>query len=114
LRSSRRDFFRAASLLSAAAIAPSFAPTSARANGKSTDTTDDPIFMSAKKLAGLIREKKISATEAVNAISTASLDINDELNAVCNNATSGARPEAKRLDEMAALREWAGPLHGVP
>ena len=63
VRSSRRDFFRSTGLLSLASVAPAFVPTSARAaTASSTDTNDNPIYMSATKLAGLIRAKKISAS----------------------------------------------------
>jgi amidase len=80
----------------------------------STDKTTDIIFMSATKLAEMLRAKKISALEAVNAFIDRQLDVNDRLNAVVMNCYSRARAEAKALDAKAAKGEWVGPLHGVP
>ncbi|MDR3415105.1 MAG: amidase [Nevskia sp.] len=112
LDSSRRDFLRGRSLLAGAAVAASFAAaTTARA---STDASDELIFMSATKLAGLIRARKISALEAVDAFIDRQLSVNNELNAVVMNCYARARKEAKALDEKASRGEWVGPLHGVP
>lgn len=112
---SRREFLRRSGLLTLAAAAPAVLPASARAADKaSTDTTDDPIYMSAKKLAGLIRDKKISATEAVQAFIKRQEAVNDRLNAVVMNCYDRALAEAKALDEKAARGEFVGPLHGVP
>lgn len=80
----------------------------------STDTTDEIIYMSATKLAGLIRAKKVSALEAVDAYIARQLIVNDRLNAVVMNCYERARTEAKALDAKAARGEFVGPLHGVP
>jgi amidase len=80
----------------------------------STDKNDELIYMSASKLAGLIRGKKVSATEAVDAYISRQLKVNDRLNAVVMNCYERAREEAKALDAKAARGEWSGPLHGVP
>lgn len=80
----------------------------------STDKSDDIIYMSASKLAGLIRKKQVSATEAVDAYIARQLRVNDLLNAVVMNCYERARAEAKALDAKAAKGEWVGPLHGVP
>jgi amidase len=80
----------------------------------STDTSSELIFMSAKKLASLIRLKKVSAVEAVNAYIARQLAVNDRLNAVVMNSYERALIEAKALDAKAARGEFAGPLHGVP
>jgi amidase len=113
---SRREFLRGRSLLSAATAATALAAavTSARAAAASTDTTDELIFMSATKLAGLIRAKKVSAVEAVEAYLARQLDVNDEMRAVVMNCYARARREAKELDAKAARGEWLGRLHGVP
>jgi amidase len=113
---SRRDFFRRTGLLSlATAAVPALVPETARAATKaSTDTTDDPIYMSATKLAGLIREKKISATEAVTLFIKRQEHVNDRLNAVVMNSYERALDEAKQIDEKTARGEFMGPLHGVP
>jgi amidase len=79
-----------------------------------TDTGSEIIYMSAKKLAGLIRAKQVSALEAVDAFIARQLAVNDRLNAVVMNCYERARSEAKALDARAAKGEWAGALHGVP
>lgn len=86
----------------------------AGATAVSTDTNTEIIYMSATRLAGLIRAGKVSAAEAVDAYITRQLAVNDRLNAVVMNSYARARDEARRLDEQAARGEWAGPLHGVP
>ncbi|MDB5988195.1 MAG: amidase [Nevskia sp.] len=112
LDSSRRDFLQGRTLVSAAAAAAAtWASTPARA---SSDSSDELIFMSTTKLAGLLRAKKISAVEAVEAYIARQLDVNDEMRAVVMNCYARARQEAKALDEKAARGEWVGPLHGVP
>jgi amidase len=112
---SRRDFFRSAGLMSVAALAPTIGTSSAKAAAPvSTDPTDDPIYMSATKLASLIRAKKISATEAVQAFIKRQQQVNDRLNAVVMNCYERALAEAKTADELAAKGEWKGALHGVP
>lgn len=107
---SRRDFLRlraAVPLAVASAVA-----TAARA--ASTDKSDEITFMSATKLAGLIRTRKVSALEAVEAYINRIIDVNDRLNAVVTNSFARARAEAKALDAKAARGEFVGALHGVP
>src|SRR5882757_10072372 len=112
LDSSRRDFLQGRNLVAAAAAAAAtWASTPARA---STDSSDELIFMSTTKLAGLLRAKKVSAAEAVEAYIARQLAVNDEMNAVVMNCYARARKEAKALDEKATRGEWVGPLHGVP
>jgi amidase len=110
LLSSRRNFLRLAT--TGAAIAQAAAPVIAQA--ASTDKTTELIYMSATKLAEMIRAKKVSALEAVNAFIDRQLLVNDRLNAVVMNAYARAKEEAKALDAKAAKGEWVGPLHGVP
>ena len=117
-RSSRRAFLQRTSLLSFASVAPQFI-SSAQAqsqNGlpESTDTTDEIIFMSATRLAGLIRQRKVSATDAVNAYIKRQIAVNDKLNAVVTNCYERALAEAAALDARAARGDWMGRLHGVP
>jgi amidase len=98
----------------ATAVTLAAAALSTRDAQATTDTSNDIIFMSAKKLAGLIRAKKVSALEAVDAYIARQLAVNDRLNAVVMNCYERARSEAKALDARAAKGEWAGALHGVP
>lgn len=100
-----------AQLQVAAALSMAAAAQSVRA---STDTSDEIIYMSATKLAGLIRAKKVSALEAVDAYIARQLVVNDRLNAVIMNCYDRARAEAKVLDAKAAKGEFMGALHGVP
>ncbi len=112
-RLQRRDLLRMLSGRAAAAATAavvSVAPSITSAAGK----TDEIIFMSAKQLAGLIRARKISASEAVEAYINRQLAVNDRLNAVVTHSYDRARAEAKALDAKAARGEFVGPLHGVP
>ena len=78
------------------------------------DQSDELIFMSARRLAQLIRAKKVSAAEAVEAYIARQEAVNDLLNAVVMNSYTRARTEARALDQKAAKGEFVGPLHGVP
>jgi len=80
----------------------------------SRDTTDSLVFMSATRLAGLIRARKVSAAEAVDAYIRRIESVNDRLNAVVMRAFDRARQEAIALDRRARRRDFAGVLHGVP
>ncbi|HEY0943703.1 MAG TPA: amidase [Opitutaceae bacterium] len=116
LSSSRRTFLRTAGLVAAgAAVLPR--PT-ARAAAPAFATSSDPsteiIWMSATKLAQLIREKKVSAVEAVDAYIARIEAVNPKLNAVCMPCFERARQEAKSADAALAAGKLLGPLHGVP
>ncbi len=100
--------------IDAAVSATLLAAASGITQAASTDKTDELIYMSATKLAGLIRAKKVSALEAVDAYIERQLAVNDKLNAVVMNSYERARAEAKALDAKAARGEWMGALHGVP
>jgi len=116
LSQSRRDFLRGTTLFSAATVLPAFLSSEARAStyASSSDKTDDVLYMSTTKLAQLIREKKISATEAVQAFIKRQEAVNDRLNAVVMNCYDRALTEAKAADEALAKGEIKGALHGVP
>jgi len=98
-----------------AAVAATASVTAAMQSTQvSAATSDEIIYMSATKLAGLIRNKQVSALEAVDAYIARQLKVNDMLNAVVTNSYERARAEAKALDAKAAKGEFAGALHGVP
>lgn len=80
----------------------------------STDPTDDPLFMSATKLAGLIRDGKISATEAVKLHLARIEAVNPRINAVVALCAERALAEAAEADVALAKGKSTGPLHGVP
>ncbi len=72
------------------------------------------IYQSAKSIAQDIRDKKVSATEVLEAHLARIEKVNPVLNAVVQMATDRARSEAKEADESLARGESLGPLHGVP
>jgi len=80
----------------------------------SSDPTDEIIWMSATKLAQQIREKKVSATEAVKAFIDRQEKVNRRMNAVVMMCYDRALAEAKAADEALARGESLGALHGVP
>lgn len=118
--SSRRDFLRGAGKSSARALLASlpFAALSetraAPSYQTSSDKTDDLVFMSATKLAQLIREKKVSSVEAVKACYARIDVVNPKLNAVVQFCRERALKEAGAADAALASGELFGPLHGVP
>ncbi|MBL9189043.1 MAG: amidase [Opitutaceae bacterium] len=119
---SRRDFLSQLGLGSTGALLASlpaltFAKETAAAKPTwltSTDPSNDLIWMSATKLAQLIREKKVSARDAVEAHIRRIEQVNPKINAVVQTCFERARTEAKAADEALVAGRIAGPLHGVP
>jgi amidase len=115
--SSRRSFLKTTALGAAAiAIASRLTSTTARAatTTASTDPTTDILYMSATKLAGLIREKKVSAVEATKAYLARIEAVNPKINAIVALCAERALLEAKAADASLAKGKLLGPLHGVP
>ncbi|MEO5959918.1 MAG: amidase, partial [Opitutaceae bacterium] len=117
----RRAFLRTAGAGTAAAfIASSMiarlraAESSAGTYLTSKDTSDDPLYMSTVKLAGLIRAKKISATEVVKLHIARIEAVNPKINAVVAKCYERARFEAEEADLALAKGKLKGALHGVP
>ena len=80
----------------------------------SKDTSDDPLYMSTVKLAGLLRAKKLSATEVVK-LHIARIDaVNPKINAVVAKCYERALFEAGEADVALAKGRLKGALHGVP
>jgi len=102
---SRRQFV---SLLGVGATTLAFRPL------RSADATDDILFMSAAKLSGLIRDKKVSATEAVKAYIARIEAVNPKLNAVVQFCFERALREAADIDADLARGRVRGALAGVP
>ena len=88
------------------------APSAARR--VSTDTTEDPLFMSATKLAQWLREGRLSAREAVQLHIARIEAVNPTINAVVARCFERALREADAADEARAAGRSLGPLHGVP
>lgn len=75
---------------------------------------DDLPFLSATRLAAMIRERELSSTEVVNACLQQIERHNPALNAVVTLDEAGARARARQADAAIAQGEYWGPLHGVP
>jgi len=120
--SSRRDFLRHAGLRSAATLLASLPLASTAgaqapaqpAHPTSKDTTSELTFMSAARLAQLIREKKVSSREAVTAYYARIDAVNPRLNAVVQFCRERALKEADEADALLARGQLKGVLHGVP
>ena len=98
-------------------LAPGAAGQAARSDSttaKGPDPTDEIIFMSTTRLARMIREKKVSAVEAVQAYIARITAVNPKLNAVVQTCFDRALKEAKEADALASGGRFKGPLHGVP
>jgi amidase len=118
---SRRAFLRQAGGGAAGAfIASSLlarlkaAETSAATYLTSKDTSDDPLFMSSVKLAGLIRAKKLSCVEATKLHIARIEAVNPKINAVVAKCYERALFEAEEADLALAKGKLKGALHGVP
>jgi amidase len=118
--SSRRSFLRTAGYGTAAAFVASSMLSRLKAAETtsgflaSKDKTTDPLYMSATKLAELIRAKKISATEAVKLHIKRIEEVNPKLNAVVTLCFERALQEAADADTALARGKPKGALHGVP
>src|SRR5258706_13340367 len=71
-------------------------------------------FLSAKKLASLIRRRKISSVELLDFYLERAARLNPKLNAIVVLDEKRAREQARKADRAAAKGDWKGPLHGVP
>jgi amidase len=74
----------------------------------------DIHFESAAGIAQLIRDRKISATEALEHFLDRVDTYNPRLNAIIWLAAERARARARAADDALARGEISGPLHGVP
>jgi amidase len=79
-----------------------------------TKIPDDLLFTSAKKIAALIKAKKVSSTEVTQACIARIEAVNPKLNAVVFPCFERALQEAKFADEALAKGKYFGALHGVP
>ncbi|MDR3415106.1 MAG: amidase [Nevskia sp.] len=113
---SRRDFLVKAGVGSAAAlVATSLAGRASAADLlAANDAAADPLYVSATKVAQLIRDRKITAVEAVNRCYARIDEVNAKINAVVAFCRERALAEAKAADEALAAGKLLGPLHGVP
>jgi amidase len=71
-------------------------------------------FESATSLADLIRKKKLSARELLEAHLKQIERVNPKVNAIVTLVADQAMAKAKHCDEAAARGRFLGPLHGLP
>src|SRR5712691_2516609 len=71
-------------------------------------------FAPAKKLAALIRRKKIGCIELLDHYLERIARLNPRINAVVLLDEKRARERARKAERAAAKSDWWGPLHGVP
>src|SRR5687767_6013709 len=71
-------------------------------------------FQPARTLARLLREKKISAREVLEAHLKQIARVNPTVNAIVTLVPELALARAKQCDEAAAMGRFFGPLHGLP
>ncbi|MDP1841043.1 MAG: amidase [Reyranella sp.] len=74
----------------------------------------DLLFMPAVKAAALIRSRKLSPVEYVDAVLKAIERANPKLNCFREVTAEQARADARRAEEAVSRGEKLGPLHGVP
>ena len=74
----------------------------------------DITSASAKAIAGVIRDREMSAVEVVQAHLDRIAQVNNKLNAVVCLCTERALEEAQKADASLAHGDAVGPLHGVP
>lgn len=77
-----------------------------------TDT--DLLFTPAVKAAALIRDRKLSPVEYVDAVLAAIDRENPRLNCFREVTAEAARRDAKKAEEAVAAGKPLGPLHGIP
>lgn len=68
----------------------------------------------ATELAALLRRKEVSAREVLRAHLDRVAEVDPQIGAIVALDVEGAMRRAGALDDMAARRRLAGPLHGVP
>ena len=76
--------------------------------------SDELCWMSAIELAGLIRRKRVSPVEVVDAVLDRIERLNPALNAYVTVTADEARRAARAAERALGRRAPVGPLHGVP
>jgi amidase len=71
-------------------------------------------FLSAKKLASLVRRKKFKSVDLLDLYLERIGRLNPKVNAIVVLDEKKARERARKADRAAAKGQWLGPLHGVP
>ena len=86
----------------------------AAAAAQTTRGASDVCLMTAVELASLIRRKKLSAREVMDAHLKQIERVNPKVNAIVTLVAERARDGARKADEMQAKGGTLGPLHGLP
>ncbi len=94
---------QAGQILGAAAAAPLLAAEA-----------PDICFVTAVEMAGLIRRKKLSSREVMDAHLKQIERVNPKVNAIVTLVAEQARENARKADEAQARGTKLGPLHGLP
>ncbi len=77
-------------------------------------STNDLLFLSATSAASLIRRKKLSPVEYIDAVLAAIEIQQPRLNAFVTITADRARDAARRAEQAVMNNDTLGPLHGVP
>ncbi|MFT6855687.1 MAG: amidase [Cyclobacteriaceae bacterium] len=80
----------------------------------SSDETEELLYMSATKIAEMIRNKEITSVEVLEACLARIREVNPKINAVVQLAAERALLEAKAADIAVKEGKPLGVLHGVP
>lgn len=107
---SRREFLS----LGAAGATSLMLPALRHTRLSAAEAPTELFRASTHQLADLIRQKKASSLEVVNACLARIAQVNPKLNAVVALVAEDARTHAKAADQKLARGEAVGPLHGVP
>ena len=84
-------------------------------SAKTADASPDICFLRAVEIAALIRQKKLSAREALQAHLKQIAQINSKVNAIVTLVPEDQLlAQAAAADDAAAKGNWRGPLHGLP
>jgi amidase len=90
------------------------AAAAVHATGWGAEPDSEICFLSAVEMASLIRRKKLSARECVEAHLKQIDRVNPRVNAIVTLVAEQAVENARRADEMQARGAALGPLHGLP
>jgi amidase len=113
---SRRSFLLGAGVGAAAVLANTVSPAALGACGAEFSSSDleDLTWLSATRLAELIRTKQVSSVEVVEAHIARIKAVNPKINAVVRLAEEESMKRAGEADQALARGNNWGPLHGVP
>ncbi len=71
-------------------------------------------YATAHELTTALRDRRLLAEDALDYALERFRAVNSRINAVIRTDVKAARDQARRLDQMSASGEFAGPLHGLP